>query len=148
MNFNKVLIAGNLTRDPVMRYSNSGSPVCDFGMAVNRKFRRGDGEMSEDTCFVDVVVWARQAETCNQYLKKGAGVFVEGRLQFEQWQAQDGQKRNKLKVVGERVQFMPRGGGRAPDDVQNYGSSYNDGPPMSEPSMSEPMEEFDSDVPF
>lgn len=161
MDLNKVLLIGNLTRDPELRYLSSGSPVCEFGMAINRKFRRNDGEQGEDTCFVEIVVWARQAETCNQYLKKGSGVFVEGRLQFEQWETQEGQKRNKLKVVGERVQFMPRSAGRGDGggggEVSNYGQSHGGSDRgfqsnrgfQSEPShSSEPQQEFDPDVPF
>lgn len=140
MDLNKVLLIGNLTRDPVLRYSNSGSPVCEFGLAVNRRFKRNDGEMAEDTCFVDIVVWARQAETCNQYLSKGAGALIEGRLQYDQWQTQEGQKRSRLRVVAERVQFMPKGsrvgaGGEVTDFGENSGSPV-------------PQEEFDPEVPF
>ncbi|MGE3165269.1 MAG: single-stranded DNA-binding protein [Planctomycetota bacterium] len=145
MDLNKVLLIGNLTRDPVLRYLNNGSPVCEFGLAVNRRFKRNDGEMAEEACFVEIVVWSRQGENCNQYLKKGSGAFIEGRLQFDQWQGQDGQKRSRLRVVAERVQFMPKGGvgrtggGAGAGEVTDFGDSS--GAPM-------PQEEFDSEVPF
>ena len=120
---------GNLTRDPELRYLNSGSAVCDLRLAVNRRFKKNDGEFGEETCFVDVVVWARQAETCSQYLKKGSGVFVEGRLKLDTWENQEGQKRSKHRVVAERVQFLPRasGGGPsggAPGEVEDYGGTH------------------------
>lgn len=150
MNYNKVLLIGNLTRDPELRYLNSGTAVCDMGLAVNRRFKRQDGESGEETCFVDLVVWGRQGENCNQYLKKGSGVFVEGRLSFETWETQDGQKRSKHKVVAERVQFMPRSGGGAPSgEVSDFGGNYNDAqrsPGGGSGGGGAP--EYDSEVPF
>ena len=105
VSLNRVLLGGNLTRDPEVRYTPSGKAVADLGLAVNRKYRTSDGQDREDTCFVDLVVWGRQAETCSEYLGKGSPVLVEGRLQFDQWE-KDGQKNSKLKVVADRVQFL------------------------------------------
>jgi single-strand DNA-binding protein len=104
--FNKVLIMGRLTRDPELRYTPSNTPVADFGFAMSEVFKNKAGETVEQTCFVDVVVWGRQAETTNEFLKKGSPAFIEGRLQFEQWETQQGEKRNKLKVRADRVQFL------------------------------------------
>jgi single-strand DNA-binding protein len=110
--FNKVMLMGNLTRDPEVRYTPSGMAVADLGLAVNRTFKGSDGQMKDETCFVRVTVWARQAENCGQYLHKGSPVFVEGRLKYDEWE-KDGQKQSRLSVVGERVQFLgaPRGAG-------------------------------------
>lgn len=147
MDLNKVLMVGNLTRDPEMRYSGSGTGICKLGMALNRKYRKQDGEMQEETTFVDITVFGRQAETCNEYLKKGSGALIEGRLNYESWQAQDGSKRNKLTVVAERVQFMPRSGGGGGGG--GYGGGQNQG--QQNHSMDPPgagQESFDDDVPF
>lgn len=122
--YNRVLLMGNLTRDPEIRYGSGGnqSGVCKFGLAVNRKWRDQSGSMREDTCFVDIVVFGRQAETCNQYLNKGRPVFVEGRLSFSSWDDREtGKKRSKLEVVGERVQFL---GGRGDDGGGNRDGGY------------------------
>jgi single-strand DNA-binding protein len=129
-NFNRVLLMGNLTRDPEIRYSSGGggggggggrdggggAAICKFGLAVNRQWRNQAGEKQEETCFVDITVFGRQAETCNEYLRKGRPVFVEGRLNFNQWEDREsGQKRSKLEVVAENVQFLgSRDGGGAP----------------------------------
>jgi single-strand DNA-binding protein len=113
-NLNKVFLMGNLTRDPELRYTPGGSVVAEFGLAVNRQYRTQSGENREETTFVDIVVWGRQAETVNQYLSKGRPVLVEGRLQYDAWETQDGQRRSKLRVVGDRVQFLgSRGEGGA-----------------------------------
>jgi single-strand DNA-binding protein len=107
---NRVLLIGNLTRDPELRYIPSGTAVAEFGLAINREFQdRTSGEKKDDVCFVDIVVWGKQGEICNQYLSKGRPVFVEGRLQYDQWEAKEGGKRSRLRVVAERVQFL---GGR------------------------------------
>lgn len=106
---NKVFLIGNLTRDPELRYIPSGTAVANFGLAINRVYTTQDGEKKEDVCFVDIVTWSKTAENCANYLTKGSPVFVEGRLQFRSWETEDGQKRSKLEVVAERVQFL---GGR------------------------------------
>lgn len=109
-NFNKVMLMGNLTRDPEVRYTPSGMAVADLRLAVNRRYRSPDGQEHEETCFVNVTVWAKQAETCGQYLKRGRPVFIEGRLKYDEWE-KDGQKFNRLSVVAERVQFLGDGSG-------------------------------------
>jgi single-strand DNA-binding protein len=107
---NKVLLIGNLTRDPELRYIPSGTAVAKFGLAVNREYTdKGSGEKKETVCFVDITAWGRLGEICNQYLTKGRPVFVEGRLEFSSWETKEGDKRNKLEVVAENVQFL---GGR------------------------------------
>jgi single-strand DNA-binding protein len=103
---NRVFLMGNLTRDPELRYTPGGSAVTEIGLAVNRRYKAQSGEMQEETTFVDITVWGRQAENVNQYLSKGRPVFVEGRLQLDSWETQDGQKRSKLKVVADNVQFL------------------------------------------
>ena len=113
---NKVFLAGNLTRNPELRYTPGGTAVAQFGMAVNRRFRNREGQMQEEATFVDIEVWGRQAETASEYLSKGSPVLVEGRLKLDTWESkQTGERRSKLRVVGERVQFLgsrPRGEGR------------------------------------
>jgi len=106
---NKVILLGNLTRDPELRYAPNGTAVVRFGLAVNTQ-RGGQGDdRKEETCFVDIVAFGRQAETANEYLHKGRPALVEGRLQWRSWEGQDGQKRSKHEVIAERIQFMPRG---------------------------------------
>ena len=105
-NLNKVFLMGNLTRDPELRYIPSGTAVADFSIAINRFFKNKEGTKTEDTCFVRVVVWANQAESCAKYLSKGRPVFIEGRLQSRSWEDKDGQKRSTMEVVAERVQFL------------------------------------------
>jgi single-strand DNA-binding protein len=102
--FNKVMLMGNLTRDPELRYTSNGSAVTSFGLAVNRKFKQGD-EWKDDVCFVDITVWGKQGENCAEYLSKGRPAFVEGFLKFSTWES-EGQKRNKLEVVANTVQFL------------------------------------------
>ena len=104
---NRVMLMGNLTRDPETKFLPSGTAVTDLGLAINRTYTQ-DGERKEETTFVDITVWGKQAENCGKFLRKGSGVFVEGRLQLDTWQdQQSGQNRSKLKVVGDRVQFLP-----------------------------------------
>ena len=103
---NYVVLAGNLTRDPVVRNTPSGTAVADLGLAVSDKYKNKAGELVETVCFVDVVAWGRQAEVCQQYLHKGSPVLVEGRLQLDQWESKEGEKRSKLRVRADRVQFL------------------------------------------
>lgn len=113
--FNKVILIGNLTKNPELRYTPSGTPVASFGLAVNRKFRQGE-ELKEEVCFVDIVVFGKTAEHCGQYLSKGSGVIVDGRLQQRRWETEDGQKRSKHEIVAQTVNFLPKrpdGGGEA-----------------------------------
>jgi single-strand DNA-binding protein len=104
--FNKVLLIGNLTRDPELRYTPQGTAVVNLRLAVNRKFRDKNQETKEEVCFITAVVWDKQAETCNQYLHKGSPVLVEGRLQSRSWEDNAGQKRSVIEVRAERVQFL------------------------------------------
>lgn len=105
---NKVLLIGNLTRPPELRYTPSGTAVADLRLAVNRNYSTQTGERREETCFLTVVVWGKQAESCGEYLDKGSQVFIEGRIQTRDWESKDGQKRTATEVVAERVQFMSR----------------------------------------
>ncbi len=105
---NRVLLIGNLTRPPELRYTPSGTAVADLRLAVNRAYTTQGGEKRDETCFLTVVVWGKQAEACSNYLDKGSPIFVEGRLQTRDWETRDGQKRNVVEVVAERVQFMGR----------------------------------------
>lgn len=112
---NKVLLIGNLTRDPELRYVPSGSAVCTFSMAMNRVYKLQSGEKKEEATFMRVVVWSKMAEICSQYLTKGRAVFVEGRLQSRSWDGPDGQKRSAVEVIAQNVQFLGpagQGGGR------------------------------------
>lgn len=110
-NFNKVLLIGNLTRDPQLSYLPSQTAVVDFGLAVNRRWTGRDGEKKEETCFVDCRAFGRSAENINKYLSKGRAVFVEGRLTFDSWTAQDGTKRSRHRVTVENFQFLGRAAG-------------------------------------
>ena len=110
--FNKVILLGNLTRDPEVRYTPKGSAVCDLGIALNRVYTTEGGEKREEVTYVDVVLWSRLAEIAGEYLKKGRPIFIEGRLQLDTWDdKQSGQKRSKLRVIGETMQLL---GGRPP----------------------------------
>jgi single-strand DNA-binding protein len=105
--FNKVILIGNLTKNPEVRYTPSGTPVTNFSLAVNRRFRQAD-DLKEEVCYIDIVVFGKQAEHCGQYLSKGNGVIVDGRLQQRRWETEDGQKRSKHEVVAQTVTFLPK----------------------------------------
>ena len=126
-NYNRVILVGNLTKDPEIRYIPSGTAVGDFSMAINRKYKGSDGNVQEETCFVDITVWGRQAETCGEYLRKGSSVLVEGRLKLDRWE-KDGQKHSRLSVVADRTQFLG-GGNTAPN---NSNTSFSDGTPSAQ----------------
>jgi single-strand DNA-binding protein len=152
--FNKVILLGNLTRDPEVRYTPKGSAVCDLGIAVNRVYTTDSGEKREEATFVDVTFWGRTAEVAGEYLKKGRPIFIEGRLQLDSWEdKQSGQKRSKLKVIGETMQLL---GGRAAagasaavdegeQDRQSHPSGKASPPP---PKSSTPAEPDDDEIPF
>jgi single-strand DNA-binding protein len=124
-NLNKVLLLGNLTRDPEVRYTPKGTAVGDLGIAVNRRVSDGNGNWSDEVTFVDVTVWGTNAENAQKYLTKGRGVFIEGRLQMDTWEdKQSGQKRSKLKVVAEVLQFLPDGKGGTPGSGGGGGGNY------------------------
>jgi single-strand DNA-binding protein len=108
---NRVVLVGNLTRDPELRFTPAGKPVATFGVAVNRvPYTNDQGERVEGVDFFNVVVYDRQAETTHQYLKKGSGVAIDGRLRYRSWQTEEGQKRSVVEVAAQNVQFLPRGG--------------------------------------
>lgn len=136
--FNRVLLIGNLTRDPELRYTPSGTAVCDFGLAINRRYRTPDGEQRDETCFVDISVFGRQAETISQYMSKGRQILIEGRLRMGQWTTPDGQKRSKLSVVGERFQFLggpPKGPQARPEPTPGEELPEGGGPESDEDSI-------------
>lgn len=143
-NFNKVFLMGNLTRDPELRATPSGTAVCQFGLAVNRVYNSSNGERQEETTFVDVEAWGRQAETVSKYVTKGNPLFVEGRLKLDSWENKEGEKRSKMKVVLENMQL-----------ISQRGESGNFTPPASAPQAATPAaapakqsEDIEEDVPF
>ena len=159
--FNKVILVGNLTRDPEVRYTPKGSAVCDLGLAVNRQYSLEGGEKREEVTFVDVVLWARLAEIAGEYLKKGRPVLIEGRLQLDSWDdKQSGQKRSKLRVIGETMQLLggrqgggddegPGGGGAG--GGRSYASSGGGGGgsrSSAPPPRAAPAEPDDDEIPF
>jgi single-strand DNA-binding protein len=105
---NLVVLVGNLTSDPEIRFVPSGQAVANLRLATNRKYKAGNGEWKEEVTYVGIEVWGKSAEACGEYLKKGSPVLIEGRLKLKEWTAQDGQKRSNLEVVAERVQFLER----------------------------------------
>src|SRR3954469_23021226 len=123
--FNKVLLMGNLTRDPQMKYLPSQTPVCEFGLATNRRFKSQAGEDREEVCFVDCTAFGKQAEVINQWCTKGKPIFIEGRLKFDSWDDKNGGgKRSKLTVVVEQFQFV---GGRDGDGGSSAGGQRGGG---------------------
>ncbi|MGE0710977.1 MAG: single-stranded DNA-binding protein [Planctomycetota bacterium] len=109
-NLNRVFMIGRLTRDPELRYLPNGTPKAELRLATSREFKDRNGDRQKDVCYIDVAVWSRQAEICKQFLAKGRQVFVEGRLEFQEWEARDGQRRSKHVIVADRVQFLDRDG--------------------------------------
>ena len=128
--FNKVILMGNLTRDVELRYIPSGTAVTEIGLAVNDRRKDAKGQWVDETTFVDITLWGRTAEICNEYLSKGSGVLIEGRLKLDQWDdKQTGQKRNKLTVTGERMQMLPRAGAGGSGGGGGGGGSFQDSNP-------------------
>lgn len=157
-NFNKVILMGNLTRDPELRVMPSGNSVCNFGLAVNRNFTDKDGNKREETTFVDIDAFGRQAEVISKYLTKGRAIMLEGRLRFDRWETNTGEKRSKLSVVLEQFQFVggrESGEGRGGDD-SSYGGGTDSGmgaaPQQQAQSTPAPRpaidDDVDEDVPF
>ena len=149
-NLNKVMLIGNLTRDPELRHTPKGSAVADLGVAVNRKIQDGNGGWKDETTFVDVTVWGSSAENAQKYLSKGRGVFIEGRLQMDTWDDKTtGQKRSKLKVVADNLQFLPDGkGGASRSSSNDNHSGGNDGGRQG--GSAGPADDFleEDDIPF
>ena len=152
-NLNRVLLIGNLTRDPEIRYTPKGTAVADIGLAINRMFAGEDGEKREEVTYVDVVLWSRLAEIAEQYLKKGRPVFIEGRLQLDSWDdKQTGQKRSRLRVVAENLQML---GSRGEGDPGGAGGSSQaprrPGPapaPRPNPPRDPDLDTEPDDIPF
>ena len=154
-NLNKVMLIGNLTRDPELRYTPKGTAVADISLAINRVWNNDQGQKQEETTFVDVTLWGRQAELAQQYLTKGRGAYIEGRLQMDTWDDKEtGKKRSKLKVVGETLQFLPDGNGAAgggtvnPSPQHPAPHSNSSGPPQG--ASAAPADDFqeEDDIPF
>jgi single-strand DNA-binding protein len=157
--FNKVLFMGNLTRDPELKYTPNEQAVCELGVAANRKYTV-NGQPQEETTFVDVTVWNKQAESCEKYLSKGSPVFIEGRLKLDTWVNNEGQKRSKLRITAERVQFLPTGSqnqnteGSREENPQPYNNNSNlnsvPPPPMPEPpdDIYQGNDDIVDDIPF
>jgi single-strand DNA-binding protein len=144
--FNKVILLGNLTRDPEVRYTPKGSAVCDLGIAINRSYTLDSGEKREEVTYVDVVLWARLAEIAGEYLKKGRPVFIEGRLQLDTWDdKQSGQKRSKLRVIGETMQLL---GGRPPGAGGGEGGESRGSKTTPPPKPAAGAEPDDDEIPF
>ena len=153
-NVNKVILIGNVTRDPEVKFTPKGSAVADLGLAINRNYTLDNGEKREETTFVDVELWGRLAEIAGEYAKKGRPIYIEGRLRMDTWEDKaSGQKRSRMKVVGENLQLLggrPSGGGTGPDEE---GSGHQESrpqrtsrpaPAQQPPKSSEP----DDDIPF
>ena len=150
--FNKVILLGNLTRDPELRMTAGGLAIAKFGLAMNRKYTTKDGESRDETTFVDCDAFGRSAETISKYVQKGSPLFIEGRLKLDNWEGQNGEKRSKLSVVVDNFQLMPRGGEAGGGGGQSRG--YDDVSPPSRPqgntrsAQQASVEDIDDDVPF
>ncbi len=150
--YNKVILMGNLTRDPEMRVTPNGNSICKLGLAVSRTFSTRDGERREETTFVDIDAFGKQAEVIAKYMRKGRPIMIEGRLKLDQWETNDGQKRSKLGVILENFQFL---GGR--DDNASSGGGYENSSPPARAQADSPAsggndsnddDALDQDVPF
>ena len=148
--FNKVILIGNLTRDPDLRVTNTGLSICKLGLAVNRNYTTKEGESKDETTYVDIDAFGKQAEILSKYMQKGKPLMIEGRLKLDQWESSDGQKRSKLGVVLENFQFI---GGREESSSQSS-NAYEDNAGRSSEANSnvnnanQSDESFDGDVPF
>jgi single-strand DNA-binding protein len=147
-NFNRVILAGNLTRDPQLSYTPSNTAVCEFGMATNRRWRDRDGNNKDEVCFVDLIAYARPAEVINQYMSKGRPMLVEGRLRFRQWTNKEGQNRSKLDVFVDTCTFLgggQGGGARAGAPARAAAAPADEEAP---PPPADDLPPDDPDVPF
>lgn len=151
--FNKVILMGNLTRDPELRVTANGNSICKLGLAVNRVYSTKDGERREETTYVDVDAFGKQAEVINKYMRRGSPIFVEGRLKLDQWES-EGQKRSKLSVVLDKFEFL---GGRDDAGSSSSGGYQKSSPPARAPQsnaspavgdFSNDNDMLDEDVPF
>ncbi|MBC2602396.1 single-stranded DNA-binding protein [Puniceicoccus vermicola] len=149
--YNRVILIGNLTRDPEVRFASGNNAICKFGLAVSRNYTTRDGEKREETTFVDIDAFGKVGEILGKYLSKGRPVMIEGRLQLDTWENKEGEKRSKLKVVCENFQFL--GSGRGGDEEGSGGGGYTRSSPPPRESSSRsgggPAEDFDDeDIPF
>ena len=144
--FNKVILLGNLTRAPELRYTPSQTAVVDFGLATNRRWRGQDGQDKSETCFIDCTMFGKRAEVVSKYFTKGSPIFLEGRLTFESWQAQDGSKRSKLKVTVENFEFVGQGQGSGGSGGGASGGGGDYGAPSGMDDM--PFGNGGDDIPF
>lgn len=148
---NKVMLIGNLTRDPEVRFTPKGNAVCDLGLAVNRRYTTDGGESREEVTFLDIVLWGKQAELAGKYLHKGRPVFIEGRLQMDTWEDKtSGQKRSKIKIVGEHMQFIDSkpagqrsGGGEHEEEGGGPPAAARPAQRPSQPQRQQAADEFD-----
>ena len=158
-NLNKVMLIGNLTRDPELRYTPKGTAVADISLAINRVWNNEQNQKQEETIFVDVTLWGRQAELAQQYLTKGRGAYIEGRLQMDTWDDKEtGKKRSKLKVIGESLQFLPDGRGGAGGGAPQGGGGQQaarppqqqqrPGPPQGASAAPPAEYQEEDDIPF
>jgi single-strand DNA-binding protein len=149
LNLNRVLLAGNLTRDPQVRFFANEKAVAEFGLAINNRRKSPDGQVKEETTFVDCEAWGRDAELIGQYCQKGKGIFVEGRLKFDTWEdKKDGQKRSKLKVVVDRFQFVDSGKGPGAAGGQAAPEGHEGGDePVARPTRPAPAPAVADDEP-
>ena len=139
-NLNKVMLIGNITRDPEIRYTPKGTALVELGLAVNRRYTAENGEKREETTFVDVTLWGRTAEVANEYLKKGRSVYIEGRLQLDTWDDKTtGQKRSKLRVVGEEMQMLGSREGGGGGGGGGASREYDEEPRSSRPQQQRPQ---------
>ena len=155
---NKVLLMGNLTRDPELRVTPKGTPICQFSLAINRQFKMESGESREEVIFVDIEAWGKQGETIAKYMTKGRPLYVEGRLRLDQWEDKNTkEKRSRMKVVLEQFQFLgdSRGGGAggAPASAGEFDQTatperHSPPPRTGGPKPAAPQENLDEDVPF
>ncbi len=140
--YNRVVLLGNLTRDPQLSFTPANTPLCKFGIATNRKWKDRDGNPQEEVCYVDCTLFGRGGEVFNQYMSKGRPVLVEGRLQFQQWSTAEGEKRSKHEVIVENFTFL---GGRGGEDAAPQGTAHTS---AADPTPSGQTPPADVDIPF
>ena len=142
---NRVFLIGRLTKDPEVRQTSNGTPVTNFSIAINRKYKSASGELKEDTTFVGIVAWQKLAELCQQFLAKGRAVLVEGKMQNRSWETEDGQKRSTLEIRADRIEFLDR----EPRAAGTSGPSPDSSSPEGQPSGPEVSpDKSDDDLPF
>jgi len=151
LELNRAFLIGNLTQDPEVRSLTSGTPVAEFGLAVNRRYKDRNGEWQEETLFIQIESWGRLAEFCGDWLKKGRRVFVEGRLKLDSWEARDGSKRSRIKVRADRIQFADarpsEGSGDSSPQRESMPPQESSNPSNSKPGSESPAS-TDDDLPF